>query len=112
MFLFVFFRYRGHCPSLKFDYGETYGNASAKYFQDYRSSVLNSSKTPYEKGGCFPTFYSHNPDIVIGNRTRGRDRYLDQSHYELYHYDFNRKTELNRFDSVSNYMFDFFVYIL
>ncbi|PAA51932.1 hypothetical protein BOX15_Mlig011080g1, partial [Macrostomum lignano] len=95
--------YRGHVPAMKFDYGETYGNHTAKYFQDYRSEVLNSSKTPYaDRGGVFPTFYSHNPETVIGNRSRTRDRYLDRAHYELHNRDFDRTQELKRFSALSD----------
>ena len=92
--------YRGHIPERKFDFGETYGNETAKYFQDYRSTVLNSSSTPYNKGGSFPTFYSHNPEIVIGNRSRGRDRYLDRVNCQMHNIDFDRTEELKKFDFV------------
>ncbi|GFN95047.1 upf0573 protein c2orf70 homolog b-like [Plakobranchus ocellatus] len=93
--------YRGYCPTIKYDYGETYGNQTAKYFQDYRSSVLNSSADPYCKGGQFPTVYSHNPDLVISNRTRTRDRWLQAPRYRLSNVDHDRKEELYQFDKLS-----------
>ncbi|KAK3748831.1 hypothetical protein RRG08_065338 [Elysia crispata] len=93
--------YRGYCPTIKYDYGETYGNHTAKYFQDYRSSVLNSSADPYCKGGQFPTVYSHNPDLVISNRTRTRDRWLQVPRYRLSNVDHDRKEELYQFDKLS-----------
>ena len=85
---------------MKFDYGETYGNATAKYFQDYRSKTLDTSKSTYHKGGYFPTQYSHNPDLVIGNRTRTHDRWLTAPRYSLTNVDHDRKEELIRFDRV------------
>ena len=96
-----FFRYRGHCPTTKFDYGETYGNATAKYFQDYRSDVLYASHDPLCRGGEFPTYYTHKPESVISNRGRNRDRWLLAPKYSLGNIDFDRKEELNAFDHVS-----------
>ncbi|KAK6179728.1 hypothetical protein SNE40_012025 [Patella caerulea] len=93
--------YRGHCPTVKYDFGETYGNATQKYFQDYRSEVLNSSKDPYCRGGQFPTYYTHNPDLVISNRSRNRDRWLLAPKYELSNVDHDRRDELRRFDELS-----------
>jgi len=93
--------YRGYCPTIKFDYGETYGNKTAKYFQDYRSSVLNSSADPYCKGGQFPTVYTHNPDLVISNRTRTQDRWLQAPKYQLSNVNHDRKEELYQFDKLS-----------
>jgi hypothetical protein len=40
-------RYQGHCPTTKYDYGETYGEATTKYFQDYRSRVLSGGLQCY-----------------------------------------------------------------
>ncbi|CAF2318585.1 unnamed protein product [Rotaria sp. Silwood2] len=42
--------YKGHVPTTQFQYGETFGNATAKYFQDYRSEALNSSQSLYARG--------------------------------------------------------------
>lgn len=105
--IFSNYRYRGHCPTTKYDYGETYGNATAKYFQDYRSEVLSSSADPYCKGGEFPTYYTHKPETVISNRTRTRDRWLHTPKYSLTNIDFDRKEELKSFDKVhiTNYTF-------
>lgn len=85
---------------MKFDYAETYGNATSKYFQDYRSQTLNTSKSNYAQGGYFPTYYTHQPDLVIGHRTRNRDRWLDAPRYQLTNLDYDRKEELIRFDKV------------
>ncbi|CAG5123133.1 unnamed protein product [Candidula unifasciata] len=93
--------YRGYCPTIKFDYGETYGNQTAKYFQDYRSSVLTSAADPYSKGGSFPTLYSHNPDLVISNRTRTQDSRLLAPRYQLSNVDHNSKEELYQFNTLA-----------
>ena len=97
-----FFRYQGHCPTTKYDYGETYGEATSKYFQDYRSRVLSASADPYCRGGDFPTYYTHRPETVISNRTRTRDRWLLAPKYSLTNIDFDRKEELKQFDKVFN----------
>ncbi|XP_060571520.1 ciliary microtubule inner protein 2C-like [Ruditapes philippinarum] len=92
--------YRGHCPTTKYDYGETYGNATNKYFQDYRHEVLNASHDPYARGGEFPTYYTHKPESVISARGRTRDRWLAAPKYSLSNVDFDRKEELKSFDSL------------
>lgn len=90
--------YRGHCPTTKYDYGETYGNATSKYFQDYRSEVLYASHDPLSRGGEFPTYYTHKPESVISSRGRTRDRWLAAPKYSLGNVDFDRKEELYAFD--------------
>ncbi|XP_072170397.1 ciliary microtubule inner protein 2C-like [Diadema setosum] len=93
--------YKGHCPTMKFDYGETYGNATAKYFQDYRSATLNTSKTNYANGGQFPTVYTHNPDQVIGARDRTRERWRTEPRYQLSNVNHDRKEEVSKFDKLA-----------
>ncbi|CAH1773306.1 unnamed protein product [Owenia fusiformis] len=94
--------YHGHCPTLKFSYGETYGNSTSKYFQDYRSETLNNSHSVYNKGGSFPTFYSHNPDIVMSNRSRTWDKRLAAPRYELSHTHHDRQEQLDKFHKMSH----------
>ena len=94
------FSYNGHVPTMKFDYGETYGNHTEKYFQDFRSKTLETSKTNYCKGGYFPTKYSFSPDIAVGARTRQWDRWLQEPRYQLTTLDYDRKQELIDFDRV------------
>lgn len=93
--------YRGHCPTVKYDYGETYGNATAKYFQDYRSDVLHRSSDPYCRGGHFPSYYTHSPENVISARTRTRDRWISAPKFSLSNVDFDRKHELYQFDNLA-----------
>lgn len=95
-----FYRYRGHCPTIKFDYGDTYGNATAKYFQDYRSSVLNSSQSNYSQGGRFPTYYTHNPDLVMSMRSHTWDQWLHQPKYKLNNTNRGKKDALDKFYQV------------
>lgn len=100
-YLIVFhFSYQGHCPTTKYDYGETYGEATSKYFQDYRSRVLSASADPYCRGGDFPTYYTHRPETVISNRSRTRDRWLLTPKYSLTNTDYDRKEELKSYDKV------------
>ncbi len=92
--------YRGHVPTMKFDYCETYGNHTVKYFQDFRSSVLNSSKSNFCKGGYFPTYYSYNPNLATEARTRKWDRWLQVPAYSLSNMDHDRREELIQFNKV------------
>ena len=41
--------YQGYIPTLNHMYGETFGNATEKYFLDYRSKTLNSSTYPAKR---------------------------------------------------------------
>lgn len=93
--------YRGHVPTMKFDYGETYGNHTAKYFQDYRSKALDTSKTNYCKGGYFPTYYSYNPDLAVEARTRKWDRWLSEPRYSLTTYDHDKREQQIKFDKLA-----------
>ncbi len=43
----------GHVSTTQYQYGETFGNATAKYFHDYRSEALNSSKSFYARGWLY-----------------------------------------------------------
>ena len=42
--------YQGHVPTVHFQYGETFSNATQKYFNDYRNEALNSSQSLYTRG--------------------------------------------------------------
>lgn len=108
---FLFSSYTGFCPTIRFGYGQTYGNETGKYFQDYRSYTLRESKSPLAYGGCYPTHYSHNPEVVLSNLNTGCDRYLDRVNIELLNTDASRNSELKRFDLVSVvFIFQFILY--
>jgi len=93
--------YRGHVPTMKFDYGETYGSHTQKYFQDFRSDVLNQSKTNYCKGGYFPTYYSYNPDLAVEARKRTHDRWLQAPRYSITPQDYDGRQNQIKFDKLS-----------
>ncbi|KAL5263605.1 hypothetical protein ACHWQZ_G008840 [Mnemiopsis leidyi] len=81
--------YQGYIPTLNHTYGETFGNATEKYFLDYRSKTLNSSTYPAKKGGTpiieFPKIYT-DPRLVIGTRDRTRERWRSPPNYKMINY--------------------------
>ncbi|GCB65665.1 ciliary microtubule inner protein 2C [Scyliorhinus torazame] len=93
--------YRGYIPTINFTYGNTYGNTTRKYFQDFRLSALNTSQSPYSKGGQFPTIYSNDPSLVIADRSHNRNRWLDAPQWSRYDLDFDRNEELKKFDKLA-----------
>jgi hypothetical protein len=99
--------YRGHVPTVNYQYGGTYGQATEKYFQDYRSEILSTSKSLYARGGYFPSSYSNNPESVINHRKISRDRYLFNPKYQLNNTDFDRTQQINRFYQVRIELFYF-----
>ncbi len=98
-------RYGGHVPTVNYQYGETFGRASQKYFNDYRYEVLNSSKSLYSRGGYFPTSVSNNPELAINQRRRERDRDLFNPRSELNNYHYDRTKNLNDFYRVCLILF-------
>ncbi|XP_041043370.1 protein FAM166C A [Carcharodon carcharias] len=93
--------YRGFVPTVNFTYGDTYGNTTRKYFQDFRLSALNSSQSPYSKGGQFPTIYSNDPSLVIADRSHNRNRWLYAPQWSRNDVDFDRNEELKKFDKLA-----------
>ena len=81
---------------MKFDYGETYGNHTAKYFQDFRSRTLETSRTNLNKGGYFPTYYSFEGDLAVEARSRTWDRWLQAPQCRLTNQDHDtREAQIN-----------------
>lgn len=89
--------YGGFVPTINFQYGDTFGNASRKYFSDYRNEVLNSSKSLYSRGGYFPSSFSNNPELAANYRKKTRDTKLFDAKYELNNYNYTRTKELDTF---------------
>jgi len=85
---------------MKFDYGETYGNHTAKYFQDYRSRVLESSNSNYSQGGYFPSYYSYNGNVAVEARSRKWDHWLRTPRYRLSNVDHDGREKLINFAKV------------
>ncbi|XP_073529004.1 ciliary microtubule inner protein 2C isoform X2 [Phyllobates terribilis] len=90
-------RYRGHVPTEAFTYGDTYGNTTARCFQDFRSAALSTGQSPYYRGGQFPTSFSNDPALVIANRSRGWDRFLHSPTWSRFNVDHDRAQELELF---------------
>ncbi|KAI0213871.1 hypothetical protein LSAT2_001049 [Lamellibrachia satsuma] len=90
--------YRGHVPTMKFDYGETYEGHTYKYFQDFRSKALETSKSNYCKGGYLPTIYSYNPQVAHAGRKADRARWLRAPRYALTDIDYDRKEDIIHFE--------------
>jgi Protein of unknown function (DUF2475) len=87
---------------MKIDFADTYGNHSAKYFQDFRHHTLETSKTNLSKGGYFPSLYSHGPQSAVESRRRDWDRWANTPNCRLLTQDHNRREELIRFLKVFN----------
>jgi len=94
--------YQGYIPTLNHMYGETFGNATEKYFMDYRSKTLNSSSNTTKTGGSpimeFPKIYT-DPRLVIGTRDRTRERWRAPPNYRQISYSSdltNRKQDIEK----------------
>ncbi|XP_072490046.1 ciliary microtubule inner protein 2C isoform X2 [Notamacropus eugenii] len=86
--------YQGHVPKLAFSFGDTYGNATFKYFQDCRNSAMDNT---YSKSGQFPTLCCRNPNMTLGYRSHTGDRWLHTPTYTRYNLDGDRSAELKKF---------------
>ncbi|XP_078005194.1 LOW QUALITY PROTEIN: ciliary microtubule inner protein 2C [Phascolarctos cinereus] len=89
--------YQGHVPNVAFSFGDTYGNATHKYFQDCRNSATDTSYSSYRRGGQFPTLFSRNPNLALGYCSHAWDRWLHTPTYTRYNLDCNRSAELKQF---------------
>ncbi|XP_014773701.1 protein FAM166C A [Octopus bimaculoides] len=89
--------YCGHCPTIKFDFAQTYGNITSKYFQDYRSNVLRSSKSNYSSGGHHPTYNTFNPELAINKRARCWDSCIVSPKYRMLNSDLSSRDALEKF---------------
>jgi len=98
--------YSGYTPRVKYTYGETFGNTTGRWFQDYRVATLNTSKERMGRGGDkflpFPTYYTNNPDHVLGARTSSRDRWLAAPKYKLLNLD-DRDGAIKKYDKAAQY---------
>lgn len=99
------FRYTGYCPQAKFwHYADTFGNTTAKCFQERRTAMLNSSvmKQPGTSGDGkteFPTVYTNKPNLVLAARATTRERWRNAKKYSLFNED-ERGREVKRFYQV------------
>lgn len=106
------YSYSGYTPRIKYTYGETFGNTTGRWFQDYRAATLNTSKERMGRGGDrflpFPTYYTNNPDHVLGARTSSRDRWLAAPKYKLLNLD-DRDESIKKYDKVCFLLLEAFV---
>ncbi|CAK6434996.1 unnamed protein product [Pipistrellus nathusii] len=84
--------YRGHVPGVATSFGSTYGSTTFKYFQDCRQAAMENSRTPFSKGGQFPTIFSPSPSLL-----QSRCRWLRKPTYTRFNLDSDRSLELTRF---------------
>ncbi|XP_022809024.1 UPF0573 protein C2orf70 homolog B-like [Stylophora pistillata] len=97
--------YAGHCHQAKFwNYGDTFGNTTAKYFQDRRIAKLNNSKAtqPGTYGDGRPEFlsvYSNTPNLVLAARMKTRERRRNAKKYSLFN-EHERGREVKKFDQL------------
>ncbi|XP_028412283.1 UPF0573 protein C2orf70 homolog B-like isoform X1 [Dendronephthya gigantea] len=80
--------YTGHVHQENFQYGETYGNTSARLLSEYRATKLQDSTLGMNgRGGDaqlpFPTYYDHDPSRVMGTRPRTWERWQPQHKFDL-----------------------------
>ncbi|KAL9955235.1 hypothetical protein ACROYT_G036528 [Oculina patagonica] len=98
--------YAGYCPQAKFwHYGDTFGNTTAKCFQERRTAKLNSSvmRQPGTSGDGrpeFPTVYSNKPDLVLAARAKTRERWRNAKKYSLFN-EHERGREVKIFDQLA-----------
>ena len=92
--------YTGYLPTMKLDYAETYGKHGVKYFQDFRSRALETSKNNISCGGYFPSIHTQGPDPAVESRTRMWDRWLQTPNYRIHNEDHDRREELIDFCKV------------
>ena len=115
--LFFCCRYAGYCPQVKFrHYGATFGNATAKCFQDRRTAELNTSvmtKPGVSKDGRdrFPTMYSNSPDLLLSTIAIKRGRWCNAKNYSLFN-EHKRGREVKEFDKVPIFTSPFLHYFL
>lgn len=98
--------YAGYCPKAKFwHYGDTFGNTTAKCFQDRRSaklntSVMNNPGISSDGQHKFPTVYCNLPDLVLSARVRTRERWLNAKKCALFN-EHERGREVQEFDKLA-----------
>ncbi|KAL2082434.1 hypothetical protein ACEWY4_022252 [Coilia grayii] len=68
--------YAGHVPTNKFTYGETYGNATSRTFQEARFTSMTSSATASVRGGMFPSTRPSDRHLTTVQPARTRQQEL------------------------------------
>ena len=99
-----FSSYTGHVHQENFQYGETYGNKTARLLSEYRTTKLQDSTLGVRgRGGDaqipFPTYYDQDPSCVIGTRPRTWERWQPQHKCDLLNSS-SREGEIRDFNKV------------
>lgn len=89
-----------------FQFGETYGNKTARLLSEYRLVKLQDSTLGVRGMGGdkqipFPTYYAQDSSRVIGTRPRSWERWEPQHKYDLLN-NSSREREIRYFNKVVN----------
>lgn len=83
-------------PTTKYLYGDTFGKASIKYFQDVRAALMSS------KGGMLPGIYSNDGALIAIQHSQNRNPAFHPTYWARYNIDFKRQRDINLFNEVRN----------
>ncbi|XP_036405105.1 protein FAM166C A [Megalops cyprinoides] len=92
--------YCGHVPTVKLEYGDTFGNASMKHFRNIRSAAMETSTSPFRRN-LFPSIYPSNPMLLASYKSRSRDKGAYSPYWARHNRDFVRQEEIKRFDTLA-----------
>lgn len=93
-------RFTGHVPTTKFLYGDTFGKATVKYFQDVRCASMACHASEYRKGGMFPCIYTKSGALNKMHCSQNRYPAFHPTYWARYNVDFKRQAKLKLFNEV------------
>jgi len=89
--------YCGHLPKVSTAFGNTYGNETKKYFQNYRHEILSRCVRPKFTYGRLPCDFSPFPDVAIAQKVISQKKLGETPNIRPMNIDFCRSGELARF---------------